>query len=199
MKLFLTALFLTQISAFAASPSPQGAVEAENRAMEAKFQRLQLHMDSENGGAAPTAETTPTRSEARQPEPTSIISLSLQVFFGLVFVLVLAVLTLRLLKRLQRSGGFKPKGMESEFFQVLETCYIDSQHKVVALRMGPRMGIIGISPQSVSLIQEFSESPSELGFGTSSEGNAAAFSDSLNKVLDRFKKPKRVSDLLEEG
>lgn len=183
----------------AAPETRPGGVDSDKQALEAKFQRLQNEMDAAHGLPSGNTGSNPLPGKSRATEPTGILSLSLQIFFGLIFVLILAVVTLRFLKRLQRNAGFKPKGMGQDFFQVLETCYLDSQHKVVALRMGPRMGIIGISPQSVSLLHEFTETPSELGFGTQGEGNAAAFSESFNKVLERFKKPKRVSDLLEEG
>jgi hypothetical protein len=39
----------------------------------------------------------------------------------------------------------------------------------------------------------------EIGQARRGESNPAAFSDNLNKLLDRFKKPKKVSDLLDEA
>jgi flagellar biogenesis protein FliO len=170
--------------------------------VEAKFRKLQKEMEGGNSGRSivnPGNEsTTPTSKNLQAPEPRSAASLAFQILVGLVFVLLLAVVTIRLLKRLQGRMLAKPGKTGGNFFEVLETCHLGTNQRVVALRINEEVGVLGVTPQGISLLTMLKEPASEVRQAYARESNAVAFSDNLNKLLDRFKKPKRVSDLLDE-
>ena len=180
--------------------SPSGTYSAP---MEDKFRKLQKEMESGSANHS-TASGVGTQSGADDkpqpmPESRSVGSLAFQILLGLIFVLLLAVVTIRVLKRLQGRMLSKPGKASGDFFEVLETCHLGTNQKVVALRMNDEVGILGVTPQGISLLSTLNESATEVRSTYARESNSAAFSDNLNKLLDRFKKPKRVSDLLDEA
>ncbi|HKP98050.1 MAG TPA: flagellar biosynthetic protein FliO [Fibrobacteria bacterium] len=163
-------------------------------AMQDKFRKLQREMENSPraSGPAPAAGTAGNPA----PEGRAVGTVAVQILFGLAFVLLLAVVTIRVLKRMQGRLLSKP-GRSGDIFEVLETCHLGSQQRVVALRMNEEVGIVGVTQHGISLLTVLKEPAEELR-GTR-ESNSAAFSDNLNKLLERFKKPKKVSDLLDEG
>lgn len=181
---------------------PANAAKPGADPVQDKFRKLQKEMSQggapgaqERGIAAPGEEPGDAPAAAEQP---SMISLSLQIVFGLVFVLVLAVVSIRLLKRFQgrllsRPGG----GPGGDLLEVLETCHLGTHQKVVALRINDEVGVVGVTQHGINLITVLKQPAGEIRKQRMASGNSAAFSDNLNKLLDRFKKPKRVSDLLE--
>ncbi|MEO6097662.1 MAG: flagellar biosynthetic protein FliO [Fibrobacteria bacterium] len=164
-------------------------------AMEEKFRKLQKEMERKDpGGKASVAKA----QENNEPESIGVGSLAMQVLFGLAFVLLLAVVSIRGLKRMQGRMLSKP-GKGGDIFEVLETCHLGSHQRVVALRMNDEVGILGVTQQGISLLTVLKEPADDLRRERAGESNSAAFSDNLNKLLERFKKPKKVSDLLDEG
>lgn len=199
--------FAFAMSAAAVLPSPApaaekpAAVQSElppppppSAAMQDKFRKLQKEMES--GSRNPTAARTGGSPEDRPAEGVAVGKLAVQILFGLAFVLLLAVVTIRVLKRLQGRILAKP-GKGGDILEVLETCHLGSQQRVVALRMNEEVGIVGVTQHGISLLTVLKEPADDLL--RNRESNSAAFSDNLNKLLDRFKKPKKVSDLLDEG
>jgi flagellar biogenesis protein FliO len=163
-----------------------------------KFRKLQREMsrdESTPGGDSQRA--APSRAEEESP---GVFGVSMKILFGLVFVIILAVVAIRLLKRLQgrmlaRAGSRRASG---EIFEVLETCHLGQHHRVVALRIKDEVGIVGVTQQGMSLLTMLKEPAEDVRRDIVGEANPAAFSDNLNKLLERFKRPKRVSDLLDE-
>jgi flagellar biogenesis protein FliO len=169
---------------------------------EEKFKKLQKEMESDyrpksvqEKQNSTVARTSPDRNA---PEVRSLPSLAFQILMGIIFVLFLAVITIRVLKRLQGRMLSRPGKVGGEFFEVLETCHLGTHQKVVALRMNDEVGILGVTPQGISLISVLKEPASEVRQSYARENNSVAFSENLNKLLDRFKKPKKVSDMLDE-
>ncbi|MEO7424885.1 MAG: flagellar biosynthetic protein FliO [Fibrobacteria bacterium] len=167
-------------------------------AMEDKFRKLQQEMESAPGSKSASAKA----SETRPPQAIAVGGLAIKIFFGLAFVLILAVVTIRVLKRLQggllsNAGRGGKDGKGGDIFEVLETCHLGAQQRVVALRMNEEVGIVGVTQHGISLLTVLKEPADDLR--RSRESNSAAFSDNLNKLLERFKKPKKVSDLLDEA
>jgi flagellar biogenesis protein FliO len=166
-------------------------------AMEEKFRKLKKEMDRKDppdkpGQSAKTPENTP------KPDGVSVGGLALQILFGLAFVLLLAVVSIRGLKRMQ--GRLLSKsGKGGDIFEVLETCHLGTHQRIVAMRMNDEVGILGVTQQGISLLTVLKDPIDELRRSRGVESNSAAFSDNLNKLLERFKKPKKVSDLLDEG
>lgn len=171
----------------AVSGSPAQASEAA----EEKFRKFQKEMQS-----APGPASAPAPSGSARTEGVSVGNLALQIVFGLAFVLILAVISIRFLKRMQRGllTGPRPGG---DVLEVLETCHLGPQQKVIALRMHDEVGVLGVTKEGIRLLTVLKQPAAELRRG--GESNPAAFSDNLNKLLDRFKKPKKVSDMLDEA
>ena len=164
-------------------------------AMEDKFRKLQKEMQRR--------EPAPKDGEAAKTEQpldqtVSLGKLAMQILFGLAFVLLLAVVSIRGLKRIQGRLLSKPGRGGGEIFEVLETCHLGARQRVVALRMNEEVGILGVTEHGISLLTVLKEPVEELRRARSGESNSAAFSDNLNKLLERFKKPKKVSDMLDE-
>ncbi len=178
----------------AAAPMADLPPPPPSQAMQDKFRKLQKEMES--GANAPAASANAKPAGGQPMTGVAVGSLAMQIFFGLAFVLLLAVVTIRVLKRMQ--GRFLSKsGKGGDIFEVLETCHLGARQRVVALRMNDEVGIVGVTQNGISLLTVLKEPAEDMR--RSREGNSAAFSENLNKLLDRFKKPKKVSEMLEEG
>lgn len=176
--------------------SPSTPSTPSTPAMEEKFRKLQQEMartDKANPAGKKVPENTPSES-------IGVGSLAVQILFGLVFVLLLAVVSIRGLKRLQGRMLSKP-GKSGDILEVLESCHLGSHQRIVALRMNDEVGVIGVTQHGISLLTVLKEPMDELrrSRAAAGESNSAAFSDNLNRLLERFKKPKKVSDLLDES
>ena len=86
-----------------------------------------------------------------------------------------------------------------EFFEVLETCHLGTHQKIIALRIHYEIGVLGVTQQGISLLTLLKEPAQDVRQAYFQGKNSEVFSENLNKILERFKKPKRVSDLLDEA
>jgi flagellar biogenesis protein FliO len=154
-----------------------------------KFARMQQEMAA--GGGLPDTAATAAAS-ASHP-----LWIAAQVGLGLLVVLVLAVICIRFLKRLQGGMLRGTTGNVSDLLEVLETCHLGPQQRLIAVRMGDRVGVIGATKEGMSLVH-LMDSPAE-AILANRKGNPQDFSENLNRLLDRFKKPKKVSELLKES
>ena len=165
-------------------------------AMEDKFRKLQKEMERRD--PAPRADGAPKASADKAPESIGFGTIAIQIVFGLAFVLLLAIVSIRGLKRMQGRLLSKP-GRSGDILEVLESCHLGTHQRVVAMRINDEVGILGVTQQGISLLTMLKEPLEEVRRARGGESNSAAFSDNLNKLLERFKKPKKVSDLLDEG
>jgi flagellar biogenesis protein FliO len=174
------------------------AADSPSQAAQDKFRKLQQEMRRTEPElpAAPVAETGENRGEGT----LALGTLVMQIVLGLGFVLILAVVTIRLLKRMQGKllSGPGKGGKGGDLFEVLETCHLGANQRVVALRMNGEVGILGVTTHGISLLTVLNE-PAEEVRRARTGGNSEAFSENLNKLLERFKKPRKVSDLIDEG
>jgi flagellar biogenesis protein FliO len=177
----------TAAAAAAETPAPTAA-------MEEKFRKLQKEMQG-----SPAANPSPGASGSAPREGVSVGGVFLQILFGLAFVILLAVVSIRGLKRMQGKLLARPGSGGGNLLEVMETCYLGPHQKVIALRMNDEVGVLGVTKEGISLLTVLKQPAGEIGQSRRNESNPAAFSDNLNKLLDRFKKPKRVSDLLDEA
>ena len=178
--------------AAAEAPAPPDS-PAPTAPMEEKFRKLQKEMQS-SPAAAPASGTQP----AAPRDGVSVGGVALQIVFGLAFVLLLAVVSIRVLKRLQGRLLARPRPV-GDLLEVLETCHLGPQQKVVAVRMHDEVVVLGVAKEDIRLLTVLKQPAEEIRQALRGGANSAAFSDNLNKLLERFKKPKKVSDLLEEG
>ncbi len=186
-RIFWIAFLLQMILGFGQSNDAQ---------LNKKFERLQK--DIAQGSSSPTPISVVANQE-EIPEGKSIWVIGTQIFCGLLFVLFLMIVTLRLLKKAQSGLGRKALAVNGQFFEVLETCHIGTQQKIIALRMQNDVGIIGVTTSAITLLQTLEGQATTILQQQSKNGNTAEFADNLNKLLDRFKKPKKVADYLKEG
>ena len=189
-------------------PAPESADASQpTAAMEEKFRKLQKEMGARPSAApvqgpssppGPGSSVPPSEDSASaSAESPSTSGLGLRVLFSLVFVLLLAVVAIRGLKRLQ--GRLLTRtAVGGDMLEVLEICHLGPQQKVVAVRMHDEVGVLGVTKEGIRLLTVLKRPAEEIRQAHRPESNPAAFSDSLNKLLDRFKKPKRVSDMLDE-
>jgi len=177
----------------AAEAAPPSESPAPTAPMEEKFRKLQKEMQS-NPAAAPASASQP----AAPRDGASVGGVALQIVFGLALVLLLAVVSIRVLKRLQGRMLSRPRA-GGDLLEVLETCHLGPQQKVVAMRMHDEVVVLGVAKEDIRLLTVLKHPAEEIRQALRGEANSVVFSDNLNKLLDRFKKPKKVSDLLEEG
>jgi flagellar biogenesis protein FliO len=163
-------------------------------AMEEKFRKLQKEMES---GDRPTIGSAKPAAD-KAPETTSVGTASVKILFGLIFVILLAVVTIRVLKRMQGRLIAKPGGSKGgDIFEVLETCHLGQHQRVVAMRINGEVSVLGVTQHGISLLSTLKQPAEEIL--RDRETNSADFSNSLNKLLERFKKPKKVSEMLDEN
>ncbi len=173
-------------SLFLAVSFPAGmAIAAEDLVAE-KFQKMQLAIAAE--------ESLPDTAMAAASN-VHPFWLTVEIAAVLLMVLALAVISIRLLKKLQ-GGMLRGSGPAAgDLLEVVETCHLGTHQRIFAVRMGNRIGIIGASKESMQMLHLLDESAQETL--ASRQSNPQAFSENLNRLLDRFKKPKKVSELME--
>jgi flagellar protein FliO/FliZ len=88
------------------------------------------------------------------------------------FALVIALLVglLWSLRKLQRTRGF---GRREQRLQVVESMALGARHKVALIRVGHREVLVGITPQQITTLASWVQTPQEA---------AADFSDSLARA-----------------
>lgn len=153
-----------------------------------KFARMQQEIAAGSG----LPDTAAAASSTAHP-----FWIAAQILLALLVVLVLAVVCIRFLKRLQGGMLRGASGNVSDLLEVLETCHLGPQQRIIAIRMGDRVGIIGATKENMTLLH-LMESPAEAVLA-GRKTNPQDFSENLNRLLDRFKKPKKVSELLKEA
>ncbi len=209
---FKSIVFLTMVGLLFTSNLYATEADTEsstNSSVDEKFQRLQKEMENDpakgitsGSGSGKSTATLFKDNDSSIPKGRSVGSLAFQIILGLIFVLLLAVVTIRLLKRMQGRLLAKPLSggkTNHEFFEVLETCHLGTHQKIVALRIHDEIGVLGVTQQGISLITLLKEPAQEVRQAYFQGKNSEVFSENLNKILERFKKPKRVSDLLDEA
>lgn len=165
---------------------PAGRVMAAEDLVADKFQKMQQAM---------AAETSLPDTAAAIATKVHPLWLTVEIAVVLLMVLALAVLTIRLLKKLQ--GGMLGGSSQAtgDLLEIVETCHLGPHQRIFAVRMGNRIGIVGANKESMQMLHLLDESAQETL--ANRQTNPQAFSDNLNRLLDRFKKPKKVSELME--
>ena len=152
-------LYAAPVSSAAAKTSEAAADDeapAPSPAMEDKFRKLQREM--ENGPTAPGPAVT---SVPQHHETVAMGTLAMQILFGLAFVLLLAVLCIRGLKRMQSRLLSRPR-KGGDLLEVLETCHLGPQQKVIAIRMNEEVGILGVTKEGINLLTVLKEPVDDL-------------------------------------
>ena len=152
-----------------------------------KFQRVRRAAKAE--AQSGTTQTTQTSSR-------STLALGLQVLFGLAFVLTLLVFSIRGLKKLQRMKMFPAKGDGEDLLEILETCHVGNQQKIVALRVNNEVCLLGVGSQSITHLMDVG--PHEIVEQKRSK-NPVVFKENLDTMLSRFKRPKNVGEILNQA
>ena len=162
-------------------PSAATAPSSGSQAVQEKFQRMQHEIQSDGGASAPAA------------AGRSLPLLALEIAFALVLVLGVAVASIRILRRVQR-GMLKGSSAGGDLLEVIETCHLGPGQRLVAVRMDGKIGVVGVSKEGISLVATLDRPAGEIIPERRSQGNPAVFADNLNRMLEKFKKPKKVSE-----
>ncbi len=149
-----------------------------------KFLRVQQALQS---GAAAAGEP----AAAARPLPLLV----LEVAAALLFVLGAVVVTVRLLRKAQR--GMLRGAVDGDLIEVLETSHLGPGQRLVAVRLDGRIGVLGVTRENVSLLTLLDRPAADLLRERREKGNPALFTENLNRVLEKFKKPKKVSEFPE--
>ncbi len=154
------------------------------------------------------------KSRAKMPESKVVSGPSTESFVkmggGMVFTLVLIVFSLRWLKQFQKSK-LLGKGKSSEGgMDVLETCFLGKEQRVVLLNVRGKELLIGVTGNNINLLGEYDpvvpkpSQPSKIHFkkdiplAPPPKNEMQKFTENLNTYLAQYKKPKTVSQKLSE-
>ena len=174
-----------------ASAAAAAANKRDQEAIAAKFSRMQQSLNDEEIG-----QNSPDKKDASKP--IHPLLLGLEVLFALAGVLVLAVITVRLLKRAQKGLlGSGSATVAGELLEVVETLHLAPGIKLIAVRIYDKVAIMSVSKENATLAHLLEDPAVEVLANKTS--NPKAFSDNLNRLLDKFKKPRKVSEMLEEA
>ncbi len=161
---------------------------ATENSSEEKFNRMEKRLNQMDNG----------KQAGGKDQTFSALGALIRTVLALILVVLLIAVALKLLKGLQRKSLFTQSNSKGELLEVLETCHLGPQHKIVAIRMHDRICALGMSPNQVNLIRDFDISLDEWLLAQKNQpGNANHFNENLNRLLDRFKKPKSFSQLEE--
>jgi flagellar protein FliO/FliZ len=167
-------------------------------ALESKLAQIQreIHGDGRESAGQSSRKQIAAPSSAAGG---SLLKAGIQMAVCLSFILVLVVLSIKLLKRFQKAAFLKTRGAGRNSLEVLETCYLGKDQKVVLMRMDNSRVFLGVTShgiQSLEMPETVTRIPSPVS--CTSENTPNDFSENLNQLLSKFKKPKTVSQSLAE-
>jgi flagellar biogenesis protein FliO len=170
----VAALLLLPLWLGAQSPAPAPDPVAE------KFQKFQQEYAGDGADPSPAA----------PPESRSLFRLVLEVGAALALVLALAVLGIRLLRKAQRGMLAGPAG--GDLLEVVESCHLGPGQRLVAVRLDGKIGVLGVTREAISLVATLDRPAGEVIQERRRQGNPAQFSENLNRMLERFRGPKKA-------
>jgi flagellar biogenesis protein FliO len=164
-----------------ATPSDETKTYKPSEEAQAKFDALKTEIGDPETGS----------SSVKQNSSDSFAALFFKMLASLALVILLAVGSMRFLRRLRRGPGMGGMGSSGTFlFEVMETCHLGPGQRIVAIRMQNKVGMVGVSKENISFMGYLEGEPLAMEKAMRKEGNAVQFGDSLTQVLERFKKPK---------
>jgi len=162
--------------------------------IEKKFQGVQDEIRKNNSGESET--------ELRQSEFTTkkTTGLFIKMICGMIFIVLLIVLSIRWLKSLQNSSLLGKKNKTTNRLEVLETCYLGKDQKIILVNMGDKEVALGVTSNSIQLLKELGERKNiESATDLEPSGQQLTnFKDNLNSFLNKYSRPKTVAQTLEE-
>ncbi len=177
IRLFYLLFLLLPLWLYAESPT------SSLDPVQEKFQKLQHEMSVKKS----------TLLSPSVPDNRSLPFLVLEISLALVAVLGMAVLGIRFLKKIQR-GILSGKRLEGDLMEVIESCHIGTNQRLVAVRMDEKVVILGLTRDSISLVSTLAKPAVDLLAERRDQGNPMLFSENLNRMMERFKKPKKLSE-----
>lgn len=184
IKLLLLFVLVFSLSAEAQAQNQVATTPTIDSAANAKFFRMQ----------ALVAENSPSQPETTK-EPVHPGILILEVGIGLLAVLGLAVGSIRLLKKAQKGIQGSVQG-GGNLMEIVEILHLGPGQKVVALKIHQQIVVVGATKESIGSVHVLPEPASSVLADRNT--NPQVFSDNLNRLLDKFKKPKKVSEFEQE-
>jgi len=172
------------------------AMHSENRdkALEHKFNLIQNEIKN---GMNPANFDVPAAGPISSKKATGMF---FKLIFGMIFIILLIILSIRWLKKLQKSPLLGKKGASVHRMEVLETCYLGKEQKVVLISMAGKEVALGVTAGNIQFLKEVGDvSPEEKLVPLAHKNKEMEmFRKNLNGFLSKYKKPKTVSESLKE-
>ena len=194
-------LFFSVTSLWSEEAPKENDALSRKEMVSSKFQKVRSEISGDVGSASNALQQ---RNKQTPPSsaPDSLFKMTFQMVSGLIFILILAIFSIRLLKKFQKSSLVTSRKSSTDLLEVLETCYLGNDQKVVVMRVDRGTSVFGVTPHGITLLKDLEMmvplSSSKGTFPREKEEGALAFSDNLNQFLSKFKRPKTVSETLKE-
>lgn len=144
----------------------------------------------------------------------SVFQQSMQVGLALFGIIVLIVVSIRALKKVQSSRWMTGQSHSSKSIQILETCYIGKDQKILIIKVANKEGLVGVTAHQMNWLTDLNEQPT---FVTPKENHVSSqisvsepnpspvnpvkedFQETLQNFLSKFKKPRFSDKKFEEA
>jgi flagellar biogenesis protein FliO len=184
--------------ALTAARSAEGPENGGDAGLESKLAKIQREIQGDRKEAAHQS----SRMGIAASSPAaggSLFKAGIQMAVCLAFILVLVVLSIKLLKRFQKAAFLKTRGAGRNSLEVLETCYLGKDQKVVHMRMDNSRVFLGVTSHGIQTLEMPERvTPIHSPASRPSDNTPNDFSKNLNQLLTKFKKPKTVTQSLAE-
>ncbi|MBF0431613.1 MAG: flagellar biosynthetic protein FliO [Fibrobacteria bacterium] len=172
--------------------------DTDKKIISEKFERIRNEI-SEGKTVSKKIYNKKENKNKSSAEKTSLTKTAVQMVFGLAFIIVLIVVSMRLLKRFQKAAFLKSPVKNNSMLEVLETCYLGKDQKVIVMRMENTRTVVSATPNGIHILKELEGEVIVPATPLRKQGgNIKDFSSNLNSFLTQFKKPKTVTQSLEE-
>ena len=198
MFIMLASVLLLLLSSFGEEVNPE-TTESSKHSIIKKFKQVQAEIRGDAEDFKPQKQAGPIKKTSKkESSQKSMMYITFKMVFGLVFIIILAVFSLRFLKKFQNASMLKKFNKKQELIEIMETCYLGNDQKIVVIKIQNTLAILGVTSHGINLIKELNPGETIAANSVENTQQSAAFSDNLNQFLSKFKKPKTLSQTLRE-
>lgn len=167
--------------------------KSKDKILQQKFLDVKEHIESGNTSNINSSDSNIIKTK-------SATGLFFKMLFGMVFIILLIILCIRWLKKLQKSPLLGKKKMTTNKMEVLETCYLGKDQKVILMSIGDKEVVLGVTSGSIQYLKEMNGSliNQEPIAQKVSSNERELFTENLTGFLSKYSRPKTVSESLKE-
>ncbi len=162
-----------------------------------KIQRLKARIKADRVGEKRKSQRTSLkRVKQKEDKSPDYVTMGLQLGGGLFGILILAVFSIRGLKKLQGSAALWGKNTKKNSINIIETSFLGKNQRVVMVEVNNELLLLGVTSENIQLISRMDKKEGEkegasFGEAYSDEiSTQAEFGKSLNDYFMQFKKKK---------